>query len=92
MLTQLSFDSRTGNLCAFQQLTIVFTQGRQCFDIGLIGWMLLPYPGLPLGIQLGNPRPVPMIRCLQHLHGNIQRLLQGCVSAAAHPSFTLVFA
>jgi hypothetical protein len=92
MLTQLSLNSRTSNPGALQQQAVVFLQGRQRFNIGLIGRMLLPYPGLPLGVQLGDKRPVPMVSRIEHPGGNIQRLPQRCVRSGAHLSLNSAFA
>jgi hypothetical protein len=87
VLAQLSLDPRAGELGAFQQATIVFMQGRQCFNIVRVGSMRLPNTRLPLGIQLGDMRPMALVSRIEHLRGNIQRLPQGRVRGATHPSF-----
>jgi hypothetical protein len=87
MLPQLSLYARAGKLCAFQQSVIVFTQGRQRFNIVRVGSMRLANTRLPLGIQLGDVRPMAPVSRIEHLRGNIQRLPQGRMRGATHPSF-----
>jgi hypothetical protein len=87
MLTQLLLYPRAGQLCAFQQAAIVFMQGRQRFNVVRVGSMRLPNARLPLDIQLGDMRPAALVSRLEHLRGNIQRLSQGRVRGATHPSF-----
>jgi hypothetical protein len=87
MLPQLSLDPCASELCAFQQAAIVFMQGRQRCNGVRVGRMLMPNTRLPLGIQLGNVRPVAPLSRIEHLRGNIQRLPQGRVCGATHPSF-----
>jgi hypothetical protein len=87
MLTQLSLDPRAGELGAFQQAAIVVVQGCQRFNVVRVGSMRLPDTRLPLGIQLGDVRPVAPVSRIEHLRGNIQRLPQGRVRGATHPSF-----
>jgi hypothetical protein len=87
VLTQLSLYPRAGQLCAFQQATIVFMQGRERFNVVPVGSMRLSNTCLPLDIQLGDMRPMTLVSRIEHLRRDIQRLPQGRVRGATHPSF-----
>ena len=88
MLTQLSLDPGAGEFDAFQQAAIVFVQGCQRFNVEWIGSMRLPNTRLPLSVQLGDLRPMAPVSRIEHLRRYIQRLPQGSVLGATHPSFT----